>query len=128
MENKPEETPKSGPGIWRGGKGTQNMTGRPKGSKNKNTQQIREAYQRLTEDNLENMSIWIQQIAADSPEKAFKLMLEMSEFVLPKISRMELTSKDGEDLFKNMKFEFGPSIGERLDSLDGIETIEPLDD
>jgi hypothetical protein len=74
------------------------------------------------------MSIWIQQIAADSPEKAFKLMLEMSEFVLPKISRMELTSKDGEDLFKNMKFEFGPSIGERLDSLDGIETIEPLDD
>ena len=127
MENKPEK-PKSGKGIWRGGDGTQNMTGRPKGSKNKNTQQIREAYQRLTEDNLENMSIWIQQIAADSPEKAFKLMLEMSEFVLPKISRMELTSKDGEDLFKNMKFEFGPSIGERLDSLDGIETIEPLDD
>ena len=127
MENKPEK-PKSGPGIRRGGDGTQNMKGRPKGSKNKNTQQIREAYQRLTEDNLENMSIWIQQIAADSPEKAFKLMLEMSEFVLPKISRMELTSKDGEDLFKNMKFEFGPSIGERLDSLDGIETIEPLDD
>ena len=126
MENKPDK-PKSGPGIWRGGDGTQNMTGRPKGSKNKNTQQIREAYQRLTEDNLENMSIWIQQIAADSPERAFKLMLEMSEFVLPKISRMELTSKDGADLFKDMRFEFGPSVSDRLDSLDGIETIDHED-
>ena len=126
MENN-EEKPKSGPGIWRGPLDKANRNGRPAGAKNKNTQLIREAYQRLTEDNLTNMSLWIQRIAADNPEKAFKLMLEMSEFVLPKLNRTELTGSNGEDLFKNLTFEFGPSVSDRLDSLDGIETIE-LDD
>ena len=49
------------------------------------------------------MSMWIQQIAADNPEKAFKLMLEMSEFVLPKLNRTELTGNNGDDLFKSLK-------------------------
>jgi len=123
MENN-EEKPKSGPGIWRGPVDKANRNGRPVGSKNKNTQQIREAYQMLTEANLENMSLWIQQIAADNPEKAFKLMLEMSEFVLPKLQRTELTGSNGEDLFKNLTFEFGPSVNDRLDSLNAIEDIE----
>lgn len=123
MENK-EETPKSGKGVWRGPENLANRNGRPPGAKNKNTELIRIAYQKLTEDNLQNMSLWIQQIAADNPEKAFKLMLEMSEFVLPKLNRTELTGQNGDDLFANLKFEFGPSVKERLNSLDGIETID----
>jgi hypothetical protein len=126
MENK-EDKPKSGPGIWRGPEHLANRKGRLLGSKNKNTQLIREAYQKLTEDNLLNMSMWIQQIAADNPEKAFKLMLEMSEFVLPKLNRTELTGNNGDDLFKSLTFEFGPSVKDRMDSLDGIEDIE-IDD
>ena len=126
MENK-ENKPKSGPGIWRGPEHLANRKGRLLGSKNKNTQLIREAYQKLTEDNLLNMSMWIQQIAADNPEKAFKLMLEMSEFVLPKLNRTELTGNNGDDLFKSLTFEFGPSVKDRMDSLDGIEDIE-IDD
>ena len=126
MENN-EDKPKSGKGVWRGPEHLANRKGRLPGSKNKNTQLIREAYQKLTEDNLLNMSMWIQQIAADNPEKAFKLMLEMSEFVLPKLNRTELTGNNGDDLFKNLKFEFGPSVQERLDSLDAIEDIE-IDD
>ena len=126
MENKPEK-PKSGPGIWRGGDGTQNMNGRPKGSKNKNTQEVRTAFQNLVEMNLDNMTTWLAQIAADNPEKAFKVMLDLSEFIIPKLARTELTGKDGDDLFKDMKFEFGPSVSDRMDSLDGIETID-LDD
>jgi hypothetical protein len=126
MENK-EDKPKSGPGVWRGPEHLANRKGRLLGSKNKNTQLIREAYQKLTEDNLLNMSMWIQQIAADNPEKAFKLMLEMSEFVLPKLNRTELTGNNGDDLFKSLTFEFGPSVKDRMDSLDGIEDIE-IDD
>tara|TARA_R110000772_G_scaffold32192_4_gene79030 strand:- start:654 stop:1034 length:381 start_codon:yes stop_codon:yes gene_type:complete len=126
MENN-EDKPKSGPGVWRGPEHLANRKGRLPGSKNKNTALIREAYQKLTEDNLLNMSLWIQQIAADNPEKAFKLMLEMSEFVLPKLNRTELTGNNGDDLFKSLKFEFGPSVQERLDSLDAIEDIE-IDD
>ena len=121
MENNEDNKPKKT--GWRGPEGS-NPGGRPKGSKNKNTQLIREAYQKLTEDNLLNMSQWIQQIAADNPEKAFKLMLEMSEFVLPKLNRTELTGNNGDDLFKNLKFEFGPSVKDRMDSLDAIEDIE----
>ena len=124
MENKEDKPTK---GVWRGPEHLANRKGRLLGSKNKNTQLIREAYQKLTEDNLLNMSMWIQQIAADNPEKAFKLMLEMSEFILPKLARTELTGQDGSDLFANLKFEFGPSVKERMDSLDGIEDIE-IDD
>ena len=89
-----------------------NPNGRPKGSKNKNTKLIREAYQKLTEDNLENMSIWISQVAGDDPAKAMDIMIRLSEYILPKLARTELTGNDGDDLFKNIKFEFGPDVND----------------
>ena len=126
MENN-EDKPKMGKGQWRGPEHLANRAGRPMGVKNKKTSQIREAYQKLTEDNLENMSIWIQQVAAEDPAKAFDLMIKLSDFIIPKLARTELTGQNGEDLFKSLKFEFGPSVGEREASLEGIEDIE-LDD
>ncbi len=87
-----------------------NPNGRPKGAKNKKTEAIREAYQKLTEDNLENMTRWLSQIAADDPAKAMDMMLRLSEYIIPKLARTELTGNDGDDLFKNIKFEFGPDI------------------
>ena len=126
MENK-EDKPKSGPGIWRGPEHLANRKGRLLGSKNKNTQLIREAYQQLTENNLVAMSEWISRVAEEDPAKAFDLMIKLSEFIIPKLARTELTGQNGDDLFKNLRFEFGPSVQERLDSLDGIETIE-IDD
>ena len=94
-----------------------NPNGRKKGTLNKNTKQIREAYQKLTEDNLDNMSIWLGQIAGDDPAKAMDLMLRLSEYIIPKLGRQEITGNDGEDLFKNVKFNFGPDINsdERLE-------------
>ena len=90
-----------------------NPNGRPKGTKNKNTQQIREAYQLLTEQNLDNMNRWLQQTAHEDPAKAMDLMLKLSEYIIPKLARTELTGNDGEDLFKNIKFEFGPNINDK---------------
>jgi hypothetical protein len=80
--------------------------GRPKGSPNKATKEIREAYQRLLEDNLDNMSIWLAQVAAEDPNKAVDLMLKLSEYILPKLARQEITGNDGEELFKNIQFKF----------------------
>ena len=108
MENK--RTP--GNPNWKKGQSA-NPNGRPVGSKNKATALVRTAYQKLTEDNLENMSLWLQQIAADNPKEAFELMLKMSEYVLPKLARTEVTGANGEDLFQNVKFEFGPGVGDR---------------
>ena len=89
-----------------------NPNGRPKGSKNKNTKQIREAYQKLTEDNLDNMNRWLMQTAQEDPAKAMDLMLRLSEYIIPKLARTELTGNDGDDLFKNIKFQFGPDIND----------------
>lgn len=96
--------------AFKGGDENINRAGRKKGTLNKNTKQIREAYQKLTEDNLDNMSIWLSQIAGDDPAKAMDLMLRLSEYIIPKLARQELVGNDGEDLFKDVKFSFGPDI------------------
>ena len=97
---------------FRGGDENINRNGRPVGSKNKVTQKIRKAYQQLTEDNLENMSLWLADIAADNPKEAMELMLKLSEFIIPKLARQELVGNDGDDLFKNVKFQFGPDVND----------------
>jgi hypothetical protein len=110
-------------GVWKGPPGS-NPGGRPRGAVNKVTKDIRSAYQQLVEFNLENMSAWLAQVAADNPEKAFELMIKLSDYVIPKMQRTEITGRDGADLFKDMKFEFGPNINDREDD---IETIESTD-
>lgn len=89
-----------------------NPNGRPKGTPNKTTKHIREAYQKLTEDNLENMTLWLTRVAEENPERAMDLMLKLSEYIIPKLNRTEVTGQDGQDLFKNIKFEFGPEIND----------------
>jgi hypothetical protein len=89
-----------------------NPNGRKKGVPNKQTKEIREAYQRLTEQNLTNMSDWLQQVATEDPAKAMDLMLRLSEYIIPKLARQEHVGNDGEDLFKNVKFQFGPDVND----------------
>ena len=84
-----------------------NPAGRPKGSKNKITQEIREAFQLVLENKLPDLERWIQQTAQEDPAKAVDLLLKLSNRFLPELSRQELTGADGEELFKNIKFEFG---------------------
>ena len=108
--------------AFKGGDENINREGRPKGIPNRTTKHIREAYQKLTEDNLENMSIWLAQIAAEDPGKAMDTMIRLSEYILPKLARTELVGDEGQDLFKNIKFEFGPDVndpaGREQDPLD----------
>ena len=85
-----------------------NMGGRPKGAQNKTTQQIKEAYQQLLENNLDNMSTWLARMASEDEGKALDYMLKLSEYIIPKLARQEITGQDGQDLFKNIRFEFGP--------------------
>jgi len=89
-----------------------NPAGRPKGAGNKVTNKIKEAYQQLVEGNLENMTEWLGEVAADDPKEAMMLMLKLSEYVIPKLARQEVVGADGKDLFDNMKFEFGPDIND----------------
>jgi hypothetical protein len=93
--------------------GHKKVGGRAKGQTNKTTAEIRDAYQRLVESNLGNMTEWLTQVAADNPERAMDLMLKLSEYMIPKLARQEVTGADGKDLFKNITFEFGTPINER---------------
>ena len=93
--------------------GQEKKGGRAKGTPNKTTAEIRDAYQKLVEDNLTNMTEWLVQVAAENPERAMDLMLKLSEYMIPKLARQEVTGADGADLFKNIKFEFGTPINER---------------
>lgn len=61
-----------------------NPGGRPKGSPNRQTNRIKQAYCDLIENNLENIQRWLTQTAQDNPGKALDLLIKLSPFVLPR--------------------------------------------
>ena len=71
------------------GRFTEGNSGKPKGAVNKTSNKIREAFQKLIEDNLENMTIWLMQVAADDPKAALDIMTKLGEYTTPKLARVE---------------------------------------
>lgn len=110
-----------------------NKTGRPKGAVDKDTRKIREAYQMLVEDNLENLSIWLKELGEQSPEKAFNIIVKMSEYFLPKLARKEVTGLEGKDLFETIQFKFGEThdtseaVISYLNHMDKNEAVRVID-
>jgi hypothetical protein len=90
-----------------------NPEGRKKGSQNKYTKQTKEAFGMLLEGNLDNLSIWLSQVASEDPKEALKIIMSLSERFVPKLSQQALTDADGENLLKGIKFDFGPTIEDR---------------
>ena len=83
-----------------------NRNGRPKGAANRITDELREAFALLLENNLEQYEIWLARVAETDPQKALDLAIRISERFVPMLSRQEVTGKDGADLFANVKFKF----------------------
>lgn len=69
--------------------------GRPKGMPNRVTVEFRDTVRRLLEENSENVSQWLSQVATDDPAKALDLITKLAEYAAPKLSRQEVTGKDG---------------------------------
>tara|TARA_R110001632_G_scaffold45587_1_gene115971 strand:+ start:49 stop:366 length:318 start_codon:yes stop_codon:yes gene_type:complete len=99
--------------AFKGGDENINRAGKKPGTQNKTTKRVREAYQNLVEMNLDKMSIWISQIASEDPAKAMDTMIKLSEYIIPKLARTEVTGNEGEDLFKNIAFKFGPDANDQ---------------
>ena len=59
-----------------------NLAGSRKGIPNKTTQEIRNAFQLLMEDNLDNMKVWLSDVAQEEPERALEIMLKMAEYIV----------------------------------------------
>ena len=64
--------------------------GRTKGTPNKSTQEIRNAYQMLLENNIPNLIKWLDKIAEKDPVKAFDIIIKMSDFIIPRLSRQQV--------------------------------------
>ena len=69
--------------------------GRTKGTPNKVTSEVREAFKGLVDANLGNIQVWLDKTANDDPAKAFDLFLKLSEYVVPKLGRTELVGENG---------------------------------
>lgn len=81
-----------------------NPSGRPKGSRNRSTCEMRKVLAIFIDANIDCMSKWLEDIAKDDPKSAFQCMLSLMEFSIPRISRVhyveekEETPKDNEDI------------------------------
>jgi hypothetical protein len=75
-------------------KGHQKLGGKKLGTLNKNTTELKEAVKALLDDNKDNFKEWINVIAEENPEKAIRLLIDLMEFVIPKLARTDLTSGD----------------------------------
>ena len=77
--------------------------GSRKGIPNKATVEFRETIQKLLDDNRENVSKWLASVASDDPARALDLVSKLAEYAAPKLSRAEMTGRDG-----------GPLVVERV--------------
>ncbi|MDB0599877.1 hypothetical protein PL373_01655 [Tenacibaculum maritimum] len=72
--------------------------GRKKGTPNKTTKEIRDSFQFIIDKNLNNLDKWLNKIGKDNPEKAITLILNISEYVLPKLNKIEFDEKIEDDI------------------------------
>ena len=69
---------------------------RPKGSPNKATAEAREAIARLVDGNAHRLNIWLDEIyKTKGPEAAWDCMMDVVEYHVPKLARIETTGADG---------------------------------
>ena len=67
--------------------------GRLKGTPNKATARLREAFTDLLEGNMGRLQELLDKVAEKNPEKALELLLKLSEFVLPKLRAIEVNNE-----------------------------------
>lgn len=87
--------------------------GRVKGTPNKATGMAREAIAKLVEGNVDQLQDWLAQIAADEkqgPAVAFKLLMDVMEYHIPKLSRAEHTGDGGGPIDHSLTVQF---VGEK---------------
>ena len=69
--------------------------GRPKGVPNRATTAVRDVFSAFVEANAERVQALFDQVARKDPAKALDLLARLSEFVIPKLARTELSGEIG---------------------------------
>ena len=76
--------------------------GRPPGTPNKATSNAREAIAAFVEGNVGRLNGWLDQIAADDPQAAFKCFMDVVEYHIPKLARAEIVGEGGKPIQVNI--------------------------
>ena len=76
--------------------------GRKKGTANKATARLREAFIELLEGNMGKVQELFDKVAEKNPEKALELLLKLSEFVLPKLRAIEVNNESEEAMHTSL--------------------------
>lgn len=79
-------------------KGHTFATGRPKGAPNKIKAEVKQAYKLFVENHLDDLELWLQQVAEKDPAAALDFMLKFSEYFIPKLARTEMAGEEGKPL------------------------------
>tara|TARA_R110000772_G_scaffold75713_1_gene164103 strand:+ start:331 stop:684 length:354 start_codon:yes stop_codon:yes gene_type:complete len=74
-----------------------NSAGRPKGSKNKATTEIRERFKELVENNLSKMQNDLDKL---EPHERLSVIMQMAKFVLPTLKTIDLDHTSGGERFE----------------------------
>jgi hypothetical protein len=69
--------------------------GRPKGVPNRATTAVRDVFSAFVEANAGRAQALFEQVARKDPAKALDLLARLSEFVIPKLARTELSGEIG---------------------------------
>lgn len=69
--------------------------GRVKGVPNKVTADTRKGFQALVEGSVAELQGWLRRVAKKDPARALLIVSNMAEYIIPKLSRTEITGKDG---------------------------------
>ena len=72
--------------------------GRPRGSKNITTQNVRENFQTLVENNLEQLQ---KDIDTLEPYERIKIIMQLSKFILPQLKSIEVEQVTPRDKFRH---------------------------
>jgi hypothetical protein len=78
--------------------------GRPKGSVGKSNNKIRDTFQLLLENNLEKLQEDLNEL---EPKDRIKLLLDLSNYILPKLRSIDLQS----DIEETITIDFNESVG-----------------
>ena len=100
--------------------------GRTKDTPNKITQEVRESYHILLSNNLDKMQSWIDEVGEENPAKALDIMIKMSEFVIPKMSRVEV-KEDEENKKMNVPISLWAEHPELASQISGLPKITFVD-
>jgi hypothetical protein len=91
--------------------------GRVAGTPNKATQTAREAFAQFVDGNAHRFQGWLDEVAQDpkhGAKVALELVLQVSEYYIPKVARTEITGKDGSPLQLEQRLQLVNEITELL--------------